>query len=104
MKIEFSIKDARDLSNICQESYYSKRKDEFEVLSENEPPLDDKGRVMYFYNTRLEALLSYKAFKEKDPNSAMLWTEYTYLIKGGKDTHWEEEYVVVTRGKIGESK
>tara|TARA_R100000664_G_scaffold7542_1_gene12675 strand:- start:401 stop:727 length:327 start_codon:yes stop_codon:yes gene_type:complete len=101
MKIEFNTNDAEDLANTSCESFYARRKDEFEVLSDNEPTLDDKGKVMHFYDTRLEALLSCKAFKQNDPNTAMVWREVNYLIEGDDTSHSREEYIVITRGSLG---
>ena len=100
MKIEFDTNDAKDLANTSCESFYARRKDEFEVLSDNEPTLDDKGKVMHFYDTRLEALLSCKAFKQNDSNTAMVWREVNYLIEGDDNSHSREEYIVITRGSL----
>jgi|TARA_B100000686_G_C16669357_1_gene905490 hypothetical protein len=100
MKIEFDTNDAKDLANTSCESFYFGREDEFETVSENIPQGNNKGKVMHFYDTRLEALLSCKAFKQNDPNTAMVWREVNYLIEGDDTSHSREEYIVITRGSL----
>jgi hypothetical protein len=87
MNIELTIRDAKDLASAICESFYFGREDEFEILSENIPKGNNKDQVMYFYDTKLEALLSSKTFIVNDPNTAIICRD-------------NEEYIVITSGSV----
>ena len=106
------IKDAYDLANTICRAFHEERSDEFETLNGKPETIKDTGSCFLVYDTRIEALLSYKAFiahKGKTINAAILWREVNWKIKGDTKDNWHEEYYVlidvsydkISNGKFG---
>jgi hypothetical protein len=92
------LKDAYDLANTICRAFHEERSDEFETLNGKPETIKDEGSTFLFYDTRLEALLAYKAFiahKDKTINAAMLWREKTWTIKGDPKVNWGEDFIVL---------
>jgi hypothetical protein len=99
----FSCFDADFLSHTKCESFYKGRENEFEVLHITDNGTigkHNKKEVMYFYDTKLEGLLSYQAFAQKHEEAMLLWREVSHSIEGEEKPHYSEEYIVVTKGKM----
>ena len=90
------LKDAYDLANTICGAFHEERFNEFETLNGDPESITSEGSSFLIYNTRLEALLSYKAFlAHKTINAAMIWREMTWTIGKDPKVNWGEEFIVL---------
>ena len=90
--------DAYDLAHTMCGSFYNERPKEFETLNGKPETITNKESTFLIYETRLEALLSYKAFiahKDKSINAALLWREVSWTIGEDPKVNFGEEYIIL---------
>ncbi|QDP53100.1 MAG: hypothetical protein Unbinned2350contig1001_25 [Prokaryotic dsDNA virus sp.] len=68
----FNIEDAFEISNSTCSSFYYEKEPIFELHKGK--PTNDKNSTMLFYETQLEAILSFNVLKNKY-KAAVVWSE-----------------------------